>query len=85
MDAADVDVAVLEAGACWKRFCGEACSVIYQVGDRVAVGAVAVALVAVDSEAAAVAVLAVVLVVETVLVEVARVAVGDGPARRYGS
>ena len=85
-EAEGVDVeAVLEVGDCWKRFCGEVFLGIYrvavEVGDRVAAGAVAVALVAADSEAAAVAVLAVVLVVETVLVEVARVAVGSGPAR----
>ena len=84
------DVAVvLEAADCWKRFCGEVFSAIYQVavevGDRVVAGAVVVALVAADSAAAVAAVLAVVSEVAIVSVEVARVAVGSCPARRYDS
>ena len=68
-----------------RRSSGEACSAIYRaavvVGDRAAAGAVAVASAEEVSEAAVVAVLAAVLVVETVLVEVARVAVGSRPAQ----
>ena len=76
-----VDDAVSVVVDFWKRFYGEVCwgicLVAVEVGARVADGAVAAALAEAVSEAAAVAVLAAVLVVETVLVEVARAAVGE--------
>ena len=81
MGEVDVVAAALAAVDCWKRSCGEACSVIYPAavadGDPAAAGAVAVALAEAVSGAVAVAALAAVLVAETVLVEVARAAVGS--------
>lgn len=82
VDAVDVEdvAAALAVVGCWKRFCGEACSVIYrvavEVGDRVAAGAVAVASAAAVLVAVEAAVLAVVSEAETLLAEGARVAVG---------
>ena len=76
MDEADgggADSVAVESG---KRSSGEACSVIYRAAVEAAAGAVAVASAEAGLEAVVVAVLAAVLVVETLLAEVARVAVG---------